>query len=123
MDSNTKLPVITYPEGFDDRWEYEMTPKGYLCNVEVGLGDGRRFLLNFFDPVRLAQDLEGEAETGRPYFAEQGLIVLTEVTTRTITESIHSLWREGFFEMLKPLECREKMMVANLEMADSPTSS
>ncbi len=106
MDTATEQPSIFFPDGFDDRWEYEMTLKGYLSNVEVGLTDGRRFLVNLIDPVRLAQDLEGEADSGRPYFAEPGLIVLTEVTKPAIVTAIQSLWREGFFEWLKPLSAQ-----------------
>jgi hypothetical protein len=103
LETAAELPVISFPEGFDDRWEYEMPLKGYLSNIEVGLVDGRRFVVNLIDPIRLAQDLEAEAASGRPYFAEPGLIVLQEVTTRSIREAIHSLWREGFFESLKPI--------------------
>jgi hypothetical protein len=103
MESTADFPVIYFPERFDDRWEDEMPLKGYLSNVEVGLVDGRRFVVNLIDPIRLAQDLEAESATGRPYLAEPGLIILPEVTTRSITDAIHSLWREGFFETLKPL--------------------
>jgi hypothetical protein len=103
METATNLPVISFPDGFDDRWDSEMTLKGYLSHVEVGLVDGRRYVVNLIDPVRLAQDLEAEAATGRPYIADPGLIVLQEITTRSITEAIHTLWREGFFELLKPL--------------------
>jgi hypothetical protein len=103
METAAGLPVISFPEGFDDRWEYEMPLKGYLSNVEVGLVDGRRFVVNLIDPIRLAQDLEVETATGRPYLAEPGLIILPEVTTRSIREAIYSLWREGFFETLKPM--------------------
>ena len=99
-----ETPFIYYPEGFDARSEEEMTLKGYLSDVEIGMADGRRFLVNLIDPIRLAQELEGESANGRPYFAEPGLIVVPEVTKGGITTAILSLWREGYFESLKPIQ-------------------
>ena len=96
-------PEIQFPEGFDDRWEYEMPMKGYLNNVTVRLDSGSSFRVNFIDPVRLAQDLEVESKTGRAYFAETGLIVLPEITREAIALAVHGLWNEGFFDSLKPI--------------------
>ena len=103
METHATNPVVLFPDGFNDRWEYEMPLKGYLSNVRVQLDDGRHYLVNLIDPVRLAQDLEGEMAAGRPYFAEPGLIVLPELTTQSVIDAIRSLWREGFFESLKPV--------------------
>ena len=102
MDTKARNPVVIFPEGFDDRWEYEMQLKGYLSNVGVQLHDGRRYLVNLIDPIRLAQDLARETAAGRPFFAEPGLIVLPEMATQSNIDAIDSLWREGYFEGLMP---------------------
>jgi hypothetical protein len=101
--THTTNPEIVFPPGFDDRWEAEMTDKGYLSHVVVHFEDGQRFLVNFIDPVRLSQDLQAETESGSPYFAEPGLIVVPRVTRDSIRTAVDGLKDEGFFEALKPI--------------------
>ena len=103
MATHTAEPEVIFPEGFDARWEAEMTDKGYLSDVVVRLEDGARYLVNFFDPVRLSQDLQVLTESGSPFVAEPGLIVIPEVTRDAILTAIQGLNAAGFFETLKPL--------------------
>jgi hypothetical protein len=102
MSIEIQEPEVRFPEGFDDRWEYEMPLKGYLNEVTVRIDSGPLYLVNFIDPIRLSQDLEAEVKSGRPYFTEPGLIVLPEVTRKAIFSAIKALWNEGFFESLLP---------------------
>ncbi len=67
------------------------------------MDDGRRYGLTFYDPVRLAQTLEDDAQSGQPYFAEPGLVVLPEVSTAAIQAAVPGLLRAGYFDSLKPL--------------------
>jgi hypothetical protein len=101
--TTTTFPEIVYPDGFDERRESEMAAKGYLGNVIVRTERDRQYQVNFIDPVRLAQDLSNEAESGRPYFAEPGLIVVPDVTINAIRKAVEGLVKEGFFEALKPV--------------------
>src|SRR5437016_1381915 len=96
---------ITYhfPPEFDERAEYEMTPKGHLCGGEVELADGRRFPVTFFDPVRLAQDLEELARHGEAALVEPALVVIPEVTREGILRTLPELVRQRFFDHLKPV--------------------
>ena len=71
---------IEFPDGYDERSEFETPLKGYLRNVVVHLENGLRYKLFFIDPVRLRQDLEEEAKAGRGYYAEPGMVILPEVT-------------------------------------------
>ena len=103
MATTTIGPEIVYPPGFDDRRESEMTDKGYLNRVVVRVDTGSRFLLNFIDPVRLAQDLQAENESGSPFFAEPGLVVVPRVTRESIRRAVAGLAGSGFFETQKPL--------------------
>ena len=65
--------------------------------------EGGRYRLYFSDPVRLRQSLEDDTADGRPYYAEPGLIILPEVTREAIQRAVAGLWRDGYFQHLKPL--------------------
>jgi hypothetical protein len=62
------------------------------------LSDGTKHPLTFYDPTRLAETLADEAQAGRPYFAEPGVIVLSEVTRDRMEAAVRELARDGFFD-------------------------
>ncbi len=93
---------VIFPEWYDDRAEFETPSKGWLPGVEVCLEDGSHYQLFFYDPVRLQQTLEDDAQAGRPYLAEPGLVVLPEVTTESIRRAVAGLYENGYFSHLKP---------------------
>jgi hypothetical protein len=103
MATGVERFLIQFPEGYDERLQYETPFKGYLDGVVVQLEDGSRYRLCFYDSVRLQQTLEDDIQAGRPYLAEPGLVVVPEVTTEAIRNAIQRLWQEGFFHHLKPL--------------------
>jgi hypothetical protein len=103
MATHVDDPEIVFPQGFDARREAEMSDKGYLSNVAVRFEDGSRFLVNFIDLVQLSQDLQAESESGTPYFAEPGLIVIPQVTREILRTAVVGLRRERFFESLRPI--------------------
>jgi hypothetical protein len=103
MSTQVSPFTVVFPEWYDERCELEVPAKGWLQGVEVRLEDGSRYKLFFIDPVRLGQDLEEEVRLQRPYFAEPGLVVLPEVTTEAVRQAVAGLWRDGFFEHLRPL--------------------
>jgi hypothetical protein len=80
-----------------------MALKGHLCGGEVELRDGRRFPITFFDPVRLAQELESMSRRGEPGILETALVVIPEVTRENILRLLPELIRQRFFDHLKPL--------------------
>jgi len=93
-------PHVIFPEGFDERAAFETPLKGWL-SAQVELEDGCRYTVYFSDPSRLQQDLDEALKSGRPCFAEPGLIILPEVTVKTMQEAVQFLWKEGFFASLK----------------------
>lgn len=95
--------TISFPDGYDDRLEFETPSKGYLRDVVVHFQDGLSYKLFFIDPIRLQQDLQADVADGREYYAEPGMVILPEVTTEMIQKAVAGLWREGFFGWLKPL--------------------
>jgi hypothetical protein len=94
---------VVFPEWYDARAEFETPSKGYLPDVEVQLEDGSRYRLYFIDPVRLQQTLEEDAQAGREYFAEPGMVVLPQVTTQAVQKAVPGLMEDGFFQYLKPV--------------------
>jgi hypothetical protein len=52
--------------------------------------------LYFYDPVRLAQDLEVEE-----IMFEVGLTIVKDVTKENIEKAVAKMWKEGFFDKLK----------------------
>ncbi len=99
----TPTATFHFPADFDDRAEFEMTPKGYLTGGSVELQDGRRYPVTFYDPVRLAQDVEASGTNGVPMLAEPGLVVIPEVTREAIERTITELIEVRFFDHLKPI--------------------
>ena len=103
MATDLENVEIQFPEGYDDRLEFETPSKGYLRGVVVRLPDGSEYRLFFIDPTRLQQDLEADVESGRSYYAEPGMVLLPQVTTEAIRQAVRDLWRDGFFKSQKPL--------------------
>lgn len=89
---------FVFDESFDSLIQMEAEAKGCLAGVKARLADGRVYPVCFYDPVRLAQDLEGES-----FIAEVGLIVVPEVTLAQMRAAVESLVRTGYFESLRPL--------------------
>jgi hypothetical protein len=103
MSSAVSPFTVVFPAWYDARAEHETPSRGYLSGVEVRLEDASRYQLYFIDPVRLQQTLDEDAQSGRPYFAEAGLVVLPEVRTEAIHSAVAGLLRDGYFRHLKPL--------------------
>src|SRR5262249_42050021 len=92
-------PRVIFPAGFDERAAAETPLKGWL-SVQVELEDGCRYAVYFSDPIRLQQDVDEAVQSGKPCFAEPGLIVVSEVTVQTIQDAVQFLWQQGFFTSL-----------------------
>lgn len=89
--------TLHFPDDWDERAEYEMPLKGHLNGATVETAEGVRFPVFFFDPVRLQQELEMESAAGRPFIAEPGMIVVSEVTRDILRQTVEALVREEFF--------------------------
>lgn len=85
---------VVFPDWYDERGEWEAKEKGWLDGVELRLADGKTQPLFFYDPVRLAQDLEAEARQGRPCVGQAGMIVIPEVTREAILTAVEKLLDE-----------------------------
>lgn len=109
-------PKLTFKYGWDERDEVETPMKGCRSEGIVSLSDGKAYSVYFIDPIRLQQDLESEVEFGSSFLAPPGLIVIPELTrnamenaipslrdaTRTVSFANAQLWKQGYFDALKP---------------------
>ena len=104
MTNITDFPKVILPEGFDDRREYETPFRGYLGPIFVEAENGCRYPIFFVDTVRMQQELTVRVNNGEPYYTEPGLVVLPEVTVQAIRDCLPLLWKDHFFDHLKPIE-------------------
>ncbi|MCL1465477.1 hypothetical protein [Argonema galeatum] len=106
-------PKLTFKYGWDERDEVETPMKGHRSDGIVRCRDGKTYSVYFYDPIRLQQDLDEEVELGSPFLAPPGLIVLPELTRPAMENAIAQLWKQGYFDALKPLaEAEESHPVA-----------
>ena len=96
-------PKLSFQYGWDERDDLETPLKGCRSDGLVSFADGTTYSVYFIDPIRLEQDLEAEVECGSPFLAIPGLIVLPELTRKAMENAISLLWRQGYFQALKPL--------------------
>jgi hypothetical protein len=97
MSTRVQPYILSFPEGFDERAEFELPYRGYLPDVTLELDDGTRHRLSFIDMARLEQGLTDDCRMGRHDFVEPGLVVLPEVTTEAIQRAVQGLWDRKFF--------------------------
>ena len=97
------LPKLMFKYGWDERDEVETPMKGCRSDGLVCCEDGKTYSVYFIDPIRLQQDLEAEVECGSPFLAPPGLIVISELTRTAMETAIARLWKQGYFNALKPL--------------------
>ena len=97
-------PELFFNQGFDERTAFEAELKGYYGNALVQLPAGTRFKVCFYDPIRLAQDLERGQESGEVCIAEPGLIVVPRVTLHYMERAVASLFKNGYFDGITPLQ-------------------
>lgn len=84
--------TIAWPSNFGDiAWLIES--KGWLDGVEI-IVEGKTIRPVFYDPVRLAQDIEMDVPS-YGFFAERNLIVLPRVTQAAIESLVASLANSG----------------------------
>lgn len=101
---------VVFPEGFDERAAFEAPSKGWL-SAQVEMKDGRSYAVYFTDPARLQQDLDENAQLGKPYLAEPGLIVLPQVTVEAVQDTVRALCVQGFFDHLRADQVDERATI------------
>jgi hypothetical protein len=91
---------LQFPPYFDEV-QFEITAKGYFADATIIVGE-RRYRPAFYDPVRLAQDLQDELATNG-VFVERSIVVVDQVTRELIERAVAGLAR-GNFQGIAPEE-------------------
>jgi hypothetical protein len=86
---------LRFPDDFDDYYAREVEDKGVFFRAVASSG-GREVPVTFYDPVRLAQDIEEEFRS-RGSLSIPHLIVLERVTRENMRAAVEALGAE-FFE-------------------------
>ena len=111
MPTDPKKPELMFINGLSENALIEAHDRGYLSHVAVNVG-GHMYPVVFYDSIRLQQDVSGGASHGRPFVADPGMIVLSEITLEAIRNVVERLFAEGYFEYLVPLS-EERLAEAN----------
>ncbi|MFC7623795.1 hypothetical protein [Microlunatus sp. GCM10028923] len=88
------MPRIILPS--DGRYDWLTESKGYLHDVDVELDDGSIVKINFYDPARLAQDVEAELRRGTAGLSWKRLIVVESVTLAAMQSAVDAVAPEFF---------------------------
>lgn len=91
-------PTLIFTCEMDERAEWEIEQKGFFAHAVVVLPEGRKVPVFFYDPVRLAQDLESDLEHGHKCVAEPGMIVIPAVTIDNMRAAVAELYASGYFK-------------------------
>ena len=91
---------IHFPETFDE-YEWEIEAKGYFEGIVLKV-ENRSYKLNFYDEVRLAQDISEELAKGS-IFTYNNLVVIKDVNTSLITTAIEKMVELKLYEDFKPI--------------------
>lgn len=90
---------LTFPEDFKD-YEWEVTAKGCFSEALLTVA-GIRYRLNFYDAVRLQQEIESAMESGAMFF-EPNLLVIKAVDKARMEEAAELLVRSDQARFLQP---------------------
>jgi hypothetical protein len=95
--SAVEFPRLHFREELDELTAFEIKAKGWYNGTTVELSDGRRVVISFYDPARLAKEIQSEFSRGSPVFAEPLLLVVPEVTEPAMRAAVASAFASGWF--------------------------
>ncbi len=81
-------------------YEWEAEAKGWFSGATMIIS-GKRYQLNFYDPVRLSQEIESELERGDVFF-EPNLVVVKSVTGSSMAQAARQLVESDRVRFLAP---------------------
>jgi len=88
---------LDFPQGYE-KYASEVESKGWFGDVKLTYS-GRRYRLTFYDPVRLAQEIDSEIQRGGIFF-EPNLVVVRSVTRPEMENAVTQLIERGGVSLL-----------------------
>jgi len=99
--TEAKQVTLSFSCEFDERVAWEIELKGWFEHAVVHLPEGGIVHISFWDPVRLAQDLETDLQAGKRCLAEPGMIVIPKLTVENMKAAVEELYHSGYFDRLR----------------------
>lgn len=96
--------------------ELEAMNRGYRADIYVKTISGDIFHLHVYNIIRLKQDFETEIESYGFFGIEPNIILVEEVIMSNIILTIEKLFKQKFFESLKPIDDKEIASIILLEV-------
>ena len=91
--------LLVLPADFDE-YEWEVKSKGWFAEARLNVS-GKRYRLNFYDPVRLGQEVDDELQRGRVFF-EPNLVIVQSVTRSEMEKAAELMTQSGQASSLIP---------------------
>jgi len=80
------VPTLEFPEYFDELVAWEVEAKGVFEDARVRTGE-TSVSVAFFDPTRLAQEVEAQTAAGRAFLVKR-LLVVPKLTVRNMRDAV-----------------------------------
>jgi hypothetical protein len=87
------------PQDFAE-YEWEVEAKGWFPDAKLVV-TGKTYRLNFYEPVRLSQEVASELERGKAFF-EPNLLIVRSVTRAHMIQAAEQLMQAGQLSSLVP---------------------
>jgi hypothetical protein len=84
--------ALEFPEGYDD-YASEVESKGWFGEARLSFS-GRLYKLTFYEPVRLAQEIDSEIKRGH-FFFEPNLVIVQALTRPNMEHAADQLIELG----------------------------
>ena len=88
---------LILPDDFKS-YEWEVECKGWF--VAQAVFEGQKFLLNFYDPTRISQDIHDVLESDSLFF-EKNLIIVESVNSSNMKKAVSELGSSGKYRCLR----------------------
>ena len=102
MEKNDTARLI-FTEEFDQELADLVEMKEWCGIGVVEMPDGKQIEIYFTTPRRLASDFESELKSGKVCMAESCMIIVPEVTRKSMEAAVKQLYDEGYFGRLLAL--------------------
>ena len=100
--TTSPYPRLHFRKPLDEFLATEILYKGWYSGAVAELPNGGLYPLTFYDPVRLAQTLKDDFDSGYACFAEHALVVVPEVSAAAMQSAVTELYAGKWFDHLAP---------------------
>jgi hypothetical protein len=100
----TRIFDIVVAGTSDDPELWDINARGYCTHVMVRTSERKCFRLDFYEPCRLAQDIDVQVTQMKDFLAEPEVVVIPDVNREEIVRAVTCLAKTDYFEKRVPTE-------------------